>query len=240
MPMDNHKGHRKRMKNRYSSFNFENFAEHELVELILFYSIPRKNTNEIAHALLERFGTINRMAEASIDELKLVNGVGDNSAVLIKLILSCAKKYAEDSQKPEKRLNTIDKAVYHANMNTMGAVKELVYATFLDNSLNVIDTNLIAVGTIDEVAPPVRTIVELSILKRADAVMIMHNHPGGCVEASPADIHFTMSLEQTLSMIGVHLVEHIIVGGTEHNTVLKNIRKEHKINDHIDMKTFYG
>lgn len=85
-----HKGHRHRLKRKYKESLGENFDIHELVELLLFYSIPRKNTNEIAHRLIERFGTLERMAEAPIDELKLVDGVGDNTAILLKIILPLA------------------------------------------------------------------------------------------------------------------------------------------------------
>lgn len=237
--MEIHKGHRKRVKQKYIASGGADFCSREILELLLFYSIPRKNTNELAHRLEERFGSISRMAEASIEELKLVEGIGDSSAVLIKTILSLAKEYANEKKLGKGRLSNISEAVSHANSSTLGATKELVYATFLDNSLNVLDTSLIAIGAIDEAAPLIRNIIELCVLKRASAVMLIHNHPNGCVDASRADIDFTTLLERELGIIGVHLVEHIIVDGVAHNPVLKNIRKRKDIYGQIDLENFY-
>lgn len=93
-----HGGHRKRLKYRYLQSKEESFSDHELLELLLFYSIPRANTNEIAHSLIERFGSISNMVEAEVDELKLVHGIGNNSAILLKLMLSLAKRYADEDR----------------------------------------------------------------------------------------------------------------------------------------------
>jgi DNA repair protein RadC len=214
-----HKQHRKRHKERFLELCGADFQTHELVELLLFYAIPRKNTNGIAHELCERFGTIEKMAEASIDELKLVRGVGDNSAILIKLILSFAQKYIDEKNKEPKRIETLEKAVAYGKNITFGAIKEVVYATFTDNSLNVIDTSLVAIGTIDEAKPLIRNIIELCILKRASALVLFHNHPHGGTEASEADINFTSLLERELDLIGINLVEHIVIDNSGFNTI---------------------
>lgn len=235
-----HKGHRHRLKRKYKESLGENFDIHELVELLLFYSIPRKNTNEIAHRLIERFGTLERMAEAPIDELKLVDGVGDNTAILLKIILPLAKKYAEEKKEAPKRLDTIGKAVECANIYAFGAIKEMVYAVTMDNSLNVIDANVVAVGAIDEVRPIIRTVIEICLMKRATAVMLFHNHLRGGVEASSADIDFTSLLERELDIIGVHLVEHIITDGRSYNPILKNIRSVEGIRSQINIDKFYS
>jgi DNA repair protein RadC len=102
-----------------------------------------------------------------------------------------------------------------------------------------LDTNLIAVGAIDEAAPLIRSIIELCVLKRATAVLLTHNHPNGCVDASCADIDFTSLLERELNIIGVNLVEHIIVDGVSYNPILKGIRRINDIYDQIDLNEFY-
>lgn len=219
-----HTGHRKRLKKKFLDLGGDVFNEHELLELLLFYSIPRRNTNEIAHQLMERFGSINRMVEASPDELKLVSGVGDDSAALLKLVLMLAKRYANEDRKAVKRLNSIEAIVDYANYHTIGAVRELVYAVYMDENLNVIDTNLIASGTVNEVRPMIRTILELCILKRSTAVLIFHNHPNGGVEPSRDDILFTKLIERELKMIGADLVEHIIVDGKDYFALRNHIK----------------
>jgi DNA repair protein RadC len=234
-----HRQHRKRHKERFLELCGADFQTHELVELLLFYAIPRKNTNSIAHELCERFGTIEKMAEASIDELKLVRGVGDNSAILIKLILSFAQKYIDEKNKEPKRIETLEKAVAYGKNITFGAIKEVVYATFTDNSLNVIDTSLVAIGTIDEAKPLIRNIIELCILKRASALVLFHNHPHGGTEASEADINFTSLLERELDLIGINLVEHIVIDNSGFNTILRDIRAVRGIESHINIEKFY-
>ena len=234
-----HRQHRKRHKERFLESCGADFQIHELVELLLFYAIPRKNTNSIAHELCERFGTIEKMAEASIDELKLVRGIGDNSAILIKLILSFAQKYIDEKNKEPKRIETLEKAVAYGKNITFGAIKEVVYATFTDNSLNVIDTSLVAIGTIDEAKPLIRNIIELCILKRASALVLFHNHPHGGTEASEADINFTSLLERELDLIGINLVEPIVIDNSGFNTILRDIRAVSAIESHINIEKFY-
>lgn len=208
-----HRGHRQRLKGRYVETQGQSFNIHELIELLLFYSIPRANTNEIAHSLVERFGSINNMIEADIDELKLVHGVGDESAVLLKLVLSLAKEYAEEKRKLPSRLDCISKAVEYANQHTIGAIKELVFAIFMDENFNIIDTNLVASGTINEARPTLRNVLELCVLKRATRMILFHNHPSGDCEPSVEDIDMTIMLKRELEIIGVTLVEHLIVDG---------------------------
>lgn len=216
-----HEGHRKRVKLRYIESGDSGFSDHELLELLLFYSIPRENTNETAHRLIERFGSMSGIAEATIDELVLVDGVGENSAILIKLILSLAKRYAFERRDIGSRIDTIGKAVQFAEQHTMGAVCEMVYAIYLDPSLKIIDNCLISSGTVNESRPMLRTVLELCLLKRASSVILYHNHPGGSVEPSPEDIHFTTMLKRELDLIGSELSEHIIVNGKEYFPILK-------------------
>ena len=236
---EQHKEHRKRLKDRFVKTKGTGFSDHELIEMLLFYAIPRKNTNEIAHSLCERFGTVDKIAEASIDELKRVDGIGRESAILIKLVLSMTQRYIEEKNKESKRIDTLAKAVDYGRNRVFGSIKEVVYATFMDNSLNVIDTSLVATGSIDEAKPLVVNILQLSIVKRANAVILFHNHPKGGTEASEADINFTSLLERELDLIGIHLVEHIIVDNNGFNTVLKNIRTAESISQHINIDKFY-
>ena len=220
-----HGGHRKRLKYRYLQSKEESFSDHELLELLLFYSIPRANTNEIAHSLIERFGSISNMVEAEVDELKLVHGIGNNSAILLKLMLSLAKRYADEDRIAPKQLDCISKVVDLATQHTMGAVKELVFGVFMDDNFNIIDTNLIASGTVNEAKPMLRTIMELCVLKRATTMIVFHNHPEGVCEPSQADLNFTKMLERELSIFGVSLIEHVIVDGRgDYVAILKYIR----------------
>lgn len=193
------------------------------MELLLFYSIPRKNTNEIAHELVERFGSISGIASASVDELKLVNGVGDNTAVMLNLVGSLDKRIAGEKKVERKRLNTIRKLIEYAEAFTFGATSEQVYLVMMDSSLRVIDTKLVAVGSINEVRPLIRNILELSMMKRASAVALAHNHPTGGVEASCADVEFTTLLQRELDILDIRFIEHVIVDGRSYNAIMQHI-----------------
>ena len=234
-----HHQHRHRHRDRFLENNGADFQTHELVELLLFYAIPRKNTNAIAHNLCERFGSIEKMAEASVDELKLIDGVGDKTAILIKLVLALALRYVNEKNNDIKTIDTLEKAVAYGRNRVFGSIREVVYATFTDNSLNVIDTCLVSVGAIDEAKPLVRNIMELCVVKRANAVVLFHNHPCGGTNASEADINFTSLLERELDMIGINFVEHIVLDSTKFNTVLKNIRTVKSIESQVNIKRFY-
>lgn len=236
---EEHKDHRKRIKSRLVQTLGVGFADHELIEALLFYAIPRANTNIIAHGLCERFGTVDKIAEASIDELKQVDGIGDNSATLIKLVFAIAQRYNEEKAKKPKRIETLEKAVDYGRNRIYGSIREVVYATFTDNALNVIDTCLVCIGDVDEAKPLVRNIIELAIVKRAQAVVLFHNHPKGGVEASTADINFTSLLERELDMLGIYLVEHIVVDNVSFNTILKDRRVVQGISTHVNIDKFY-
>ena len=227
---DLHSKHRKRFKQRYLHTKSQGFTNHELMELLLFYSIPRKNTNEVAHLLIEKFGSINGIAEASIEELKTVPGIGDNSAVLISLIMEFAKNYAETVKSEPKRLDSMTAIVEYAKNQTFGAVKELVYCVCMDDGFNVVGNNLIAVGNLNESRPAIRSVIELCVLRRATTVAIIHNHPNGGVDPSQADIDFTTMLERELDVIGVKLVEHIIVDSKGYTPILKELRDNGTVN----------
>lgn len=234
-----HREHRKRHKRRFLDTFGEGFADHELIELLLFYAIPRRNTNDIAHEICERFGSIEKLAEASVDELKQIRGIGDESAALIKLIMVIAQRYTEEKNKAPQCISTLLEAVDYGRNRIFGSVKEVFYATFTDNSLNVIDTCLVSVGTLDEAKPLVRNIMELCIVKRASAVVLFHNHPHGGTEASQADVNFTSLLERELDMLGIHLVEHIVLDANGFNPILKDIRAVQDISTHINIEKFY-
>ena len=213
------------MRVRFIKSGSDSFADHELLELLLFYALPRRNTNEISHSLLERFGSISGIASASVDELMLVEGVGENTAVLIKLVMSLAKRYAFEDLEAHKKLDTLDKVGEYARSLFIGSTQELVYLMLMDNSLSMLDCSCVAVGSINEVKPILRLIIERAIIKKASSVILLHNHPSGTAEPSHKDFEFSYLLERELGIVGVNLVEHILVAGRAYTPILRSLRK---------------
>ena len=179
----------------------------------------------MSHQLVERFGSIGNIARASIDELKLVDGIGNESAILINLVMKLARRCASEERRVHKRLNTLKKLVAYADSYFFGATDEQVFLVMMDNTLRVMETRLICIGSVDEAKPLIRGIIELIVLKRATAVALTHNHPNGGVEASRADVEFTLLFLRELELIGVRFIDHIIVDGLNYTAVLEELEQ---------------
>ena len=217
------------MRARFLRSGSRSFADHELLELLLFYSIPRENTNELAHDLIERFGSIHRLAAASPEELMLVRGVGENTAVLIKLVLALAQRCSLEEIGSPKRFDTLQKAVDLSRSLFIGATNETMYLLLLDNSFCFIDCVCVAYGSINEIRPIMRTVIERSIVKKASSVIILHNHPNGTEDTSEEDERFTRLVAQELDIVGIDLLEHIVMSKKGVNLIMKATRSESEL-----------
>ncbi len=234
-----HEGHRQRLKERYLITEGKGFSDHELLELLLFYSIKRQNTNEIAHALVEKFGSLSNMIESSIDDLKQVKGIGNESAILLKSVFSIVQKYAEGQHVEMKILNNINDVVKYANLLTLGAINEQLYGIFLDDDFGVIDTVLLGKGSLNRVRPILRIIIEQALLKRATQVILFHNHPLGELTPSYDDIDFTKTIERELEIMDIRLIDHVIINGSDDYSVIMKPLREHAGYIDLDTMTFF-
>lgn len=206
-----HEQHRQRMKERYLREGFENFATHELIEMLLYYSQPRKDTNPCAHALLEQFGSLKGIMEATVDDLTTVEGVGEHSAILLKLVAELLRRYAIDLGKKIGGYDTLTKVCDFIYRRFIGIHHERLYLMIFNNRMSMTDCYAIADGTINTSDAPIRLIAEKCLQRKASSVIVAHNHPDGLLVPSTADLDFTDALQETLDLINVSLVEHLIV-----------------------------
>lgn len=208
-----HAGHRQRVRQRYLSEGLENFEEHQVVELLLFYGIPRRDTNELAHRLLARYGSFANMVEAGADDLKKVKGISENTAVLISMIPQLARFYHKSKWKERPILkNALQAGEYIVDLFT-GAKYESFYCVCLDAKNRVRHTLLLYEGTIDETRIYPRNLVEEVLRCQAHQVILAHNHPGGDPKPSRADMQTTVSICESLAAVSIQVLDHIIVGG---------------------------
>ncbi len=208
-----HKDHRSRMKAKFLSHGFSAFEQHEIIEMILYYAIPRKDTNPIAHELISRFGSISGVFDAPIERLCEVEGVSEHTAILLKMIPMLAKEYMCDSDSEKESFADYDTVGQFFVSNFIGILNERLYAAYFDNGMHLLDLVIIGEGDVNSSQVSVRKIVSEDLSKNASFVMLAHNHPGGTVIPSADDLNVTNACEMALDMVGVKLSEHFIVSG---------------------------
>lgn len=208
-----HEGHRERLRQRFLDEGLDNFQPHNVLELLLFYSIPIKDTNDEAHALINTFGSLSSVFDASFDELCKVDGIGERTATLIKLVPELFKKYEVDKVVNEDAvLNTCEAVAKYVSKYFKGVVEEQLYALCLDSSFNVLCFEQISSGTVNAAPLNNRKLVELAYKFNSANIILVHNHPSGVVAPSRADINATMTIIELLKSIGIKLGDHMIIG----------------------------
>ncbi len=206
-----HQHHRERMRDRCLQNGFGNFATHELLEMLLYYSIPRTDTNGVAHGLLERFGSLKGICEASFDELLLTDGIGPQSAILLRLIPELMKRYAMEEIAPQAVYDSVGKLADYFVRTFIGLDHECLYMMLLNNRMNMIDCVLVSEGAVNSSTVPVRLMTQKALFKKASSVVLAHNHPAGLALPSARDIEVTETLIGAFDAIGVTLLEHLVI-----------------------------
>ena len=206
-----HDGHREKMRQRFLKGGLEPFADHEALELLLYYAIPRRDTNPIAHALMERYGSLRAVLSAPVEDLQKVEGIGESAAILLKLVpqLYSKARLAEAAQ--ETVLNSADRAGAYLLERFAGEKHEVVYALFLDRKGKLLACRRLGEGGIASAGLDIRRLLEQALLTSASAVILSHNHPSGVALPSADDYMATDRAKSALGSIGVQLADHIIV-----------------------------
>lgn len=210
-----HKNHRARLRQTFRKTGIENMPEHNVLELLLFYSIPRIDTNELAHRLIERFGSLRRVFDASYEQLLEVDGMGESSALLISSIPALTRRYIESGVSSKVVLNDHKDVEEYIIKKFYGCSEETFYMLCLDSSGNLINCIKIGEGTADTIAIDKRKVLENAIINKADIVIFAHNHPNGIAAPSKEDILLTEDFANILSGIGIRLADHVIVAQNE-------------------------
>ena len=213
-PKHPHEGHRERMRARYRTAGLKGFHDHEVLELLLYYCYPRGDTNPRAHEMLAKFGSLHNLFEADVETLMERLNCSENIAVLLNLVPALAHRYF--NSKWDKKHLILDKvciAGEYAIGLFVGKTSEQFYVLSLDNKRRLINTVLISEGTIGETAIYTREIARAAIQDKATCIILTHNHPGGTLRPSNADIEVTRKVMEWLGFINVDVLDHIIVAG---------------------------
>ena len=209
MPCE-HDGHRKRLKARFIKSGLDDFEPHNILELLLFYSIPRKDTNPIAHKLISRFGSLSGVFDAKPEELMKVDGITENTAVLISMVPQMARKYLEDKADALNAIGGFKDIGMYLMPKFIGRTVETIMLASLDNKNKIISCNIIAEGESDHATLSKRKVMEEAMRVGATRVILAHNHPRGFAMPSSEDIYLTKEIYALLSSVGIELVDHVI------------------------------
>ena len=210
-PQNVHAGHRDRMKDRYLESGAEGFASHELLEMLLFYGIPQKDTNSLAHDMINRFGSLEGVISAKPEELMAIPGIKKHAAVLISLVAELNRRALIDKMTHRVTLDTQERLEQYIKPFLSMLSIEKLYVLYLDNSMRLIKCACISEGTVNTNNPSIKKIVELAIQTNASNVVLAHNHPGGLTIPSREDMATTRDIREALRIVDVRLVEHFIV-----------------------------
>lgn len=206
-----HDGHREKMRQRFMTGGLDAFADHEILELLLYYAIPRRDTNPIAHALMERYGSLPAVLAAPMEDLKRTEGIGESAAVLLHLVPQVCRRARLAQVGEDQVLNSSERAGAYLLECFDGESREVIYQLCLDRKGKLLACKRLGEGSVASADLDVRRLVENAILTGTSAVILAHNHPSGVALPSDGDYTATMRVRAALNAIGIELADHIIV-----------------------------
>lgn len=216
-----HENRRARVQARVDQIGFEGMADHEALEYLLYYVIPRKDTNPLAHALVERFGSFSGVLDATAQELQTVPGVGVRTAQYLHGLKLLVGYYAMNRRKSPASLKSSSDAIAYMIPLFEGAVNERFYMVLLDDRLCPLQTVLLAEGAPGAVQVDVTALARRAVASGCTQAMLCHNHPHGVAMPSHEDIATTRMIAKTLGMLGIGLADHVIVAQGEGTSLRK-------------------
>lgn len=220
--MSIHDGHRQRLKERFLDQGLDGFTDIQVLELLLFYAIPRRDTNPIAHELLRKFGSVRQVLEAPIQRLTEVDYVTENAAVLLKLAPAMLRYYQVDKVREEMPLVTIQACGDYLKHFFLGRKNETVFLLCLDAKCKVLACREVGEGSVNSANVPIRRVVEIALSEGASTVVLAHNHPSGIAIPSGEDIATTRRLYAALSTVDVVLADHIVVADDDYVSMVQS------------------
>ena len=231
--MSIHNGHRQRLKDRFRAEGLDNFDELYVLELLLFYCIPRVDTNPLAHRLLDHFGSLTGVLEASPEDLEKVEGMGKNASTFLSLIIQVGRYYQVKRSEPGRILANLEDCGNYLLPYLLNRDRETVFILCLDAKCKVLCCKMVGEGSVNSANVPIRRIVEIALSANATTVVLAHNHPSGLAIPSADDIQTTYRLAVALDAVEITLADHIVVSNEDYVSMVQsryiNLQDIHKI-----------
>jgi DNA repair protein RadC len=220
--MNIHEGHRERLKKRFLEHGLESFEDYSVLELLLFYALPRSDVNPIAHALINKFGSLAAVFDAPVEELTHVPGIGINAAEYIKLIPQVSRRYLISRASFDNILDSTKKAGEYLLPRFYAERDEIVYLVCLDAKCKVINCKLLFRGSVNSAGVSIRKIVENALVYNSTSVIIAHNHTSGIAVPSEEDMITTRRIQEALKAVDITLSDHIVVADDDFVSMADN------------------
>lgn len=214
--MDGHSGHRSRLKARFREQGLDGFTDIQVLELLLFYCIPQKDTNPLAHDLLRRFGSLHQVLDASVEELMKVPGIGEHTALFLHMITEISRFYQVDRATKTEVLPTLELCAQYMLPFFFGRRFETVFLLCLDAKCKVLCCRELGEGSVNAAGISVRKVVETALSAGASSVVLAHNHPSGVAIPSEEDIQTTQRITSALRAVDITLADHLIVADEDY------------------------
>lgn len=210
------------MMERFRREGLDHFEPVQVLELLLFFCIPRRDTNEMAHELLNRFGSVSRVMDASEEELMQVPGIGKNASTFLHLVKQAGRFYQVDSTRKGAVMSNLDDCGAFLLPYFIGRQKETVFLLSLNANCNVISCREVGEGDINAAVISPRRVVEIALAEKASCVVLAHNHPSGVAIPSHEDVVVTQRLATALSAVDVVLIDHLIVADDDYVSLVQS------------------
>lgn len=217
-----HAGHRQRVKARFLRYGGQQLDDYQLLELILFYAHPRVDVNPLAHRLIQRFGSLRGVLDASPKELKEVEGVADHTAALLRLFSEVMICYQRSTVEPGIIVNSVEDAGEVLRSCFVGARNEMVYLLSVDAKGKLLGCDLISQGAADAVLLDQRRVVETAIHRKASQVFLAHCHLSGLAIPSREDVWTTQRLARTLALLNIRLTDHLVFADGDYVSMVQS------------------
>ncbi len=209
------------MRKKFLLNDFDGFEMHEALELLLYYAVPRKDTNPIAHRLLEQFGSLSAVFDAPIDILTQ-SGLSENAAVLLKLIPGMSRLYTDDKYRNTHKIINVENLGDRMLEKFTGRDNETVILMLLDAKYKELFCGVVSKGSMSACQLYIRKIVQLAITNNAKYAALAHNHPSGVALPSEPDIYATIEINEALALVGVTLIDHFVVADRDFVSMMQS------------------
>ncbi len=212
-------GHRERLRQRFVEAGAKSLKDYELLELMLFRILPRRDTKPIAKAMIDRFGSFSEALSAPAHLLAEIDGLGPTAITDLKVVMAAAQRFSRDQINDRPMLGSWTEVIEYCRANMAFEDKEQFRILFLDKRNRLIADEVQGVGTIDHTPVYPREVIRRTLELSATAVILLHNHPSGDPSPSSADVKMTRAIADVAKPLGITVHDHIIIGKSGHTSM---------------------